>query len=182
MTETPAHLRNYDWRRALNAGLDIAIEQVRAGQEVGDREIIWALLCEAAKVSGLTYSGPPRRGMPVKSTMPDAPDEVSAWQLMSAYLRGDLEEMPTEQVTPPQPTAEQVTRAEMVLDVWHRAALIARGDWSRMRKAVYLKACGVPDRKVRAVTGFTRARIHSSKQQALDDMQEFIARLYKVTK
>lgn len=167
-------LRRYDWRRAMYAGLDMAMEQVRAGQEVGDREIMWALLCEAADVSQRTYSGPPRLGLPRKSAMPDAPDEISQWQLVSAYLRGDLEEMPVEDSQPPQPDAAQITRAEMVLEVWHRAALTGYGDWRRMRKAIYMKACGMPDRKVRALTGFSRQRRHKAKQRAMDDMLEFI--------
>lgn len=173
------HARNFDWKRAQIAGLEMAMDHVRKGQGVTDRDIWWALLCEAAEVARLCYSAPPRTGMPRKSAMPDAPDEVSDWQLISAYLNGTLEEMPTDESQPPQPSAEQVTRSEMVLWVWHEAALKENGDWKRMRKAVYLKACGVPDRKVRAVTGFTRQRIHSAKNTAMQDMADFVSLLTK---
>ena len=172
-----ARIRNFDWKRAYRAGEDLAIDQVRRGDPVDDRAIMWALLCEACDVARITYSAPPRSGLPQKSTMPESPAEVTDWQLISAYLKGELDEMPTTDATPPQPTAAQVTRSEIVLEVWHRAALSDRGDWARIRKAVYLKACGVPDRKVRAITGFTRERIKYSRRQAVSDMIDFVKRL-----
>lgn len=179
---TIATLRNYDWDRAKAAGLEMAYAQVKAGQEVAVRDVYWALLREAAQVSAISYTGPPRQSLPSKSTMPEAPDEVSQWQLMSAYLKGDLEEMPPDQSRPPMPSAAEITRADMVLQVWHLATFRGKGDWKRMRKAVYMRACGVPPRKITAVTGFSRQRLNDAKHKALDDMAEFVLHLDKRTK
>lgn len=167
-------LRNYDWKRALDHGGQLALEASRVAQDINERSIMWALLKEAAKVSAICYSKTPRTGLPIKSAMPESPQDITPWQMMSAYLRGEVEEMPTGEEVRVQPNAAEITRAEMVLEVWHRSALRHKGDWSRMRKAVYLKACNVPDRKVRAVTGFTKQRIHHAKDAAMNDMWEMI--------
>lgn len=179
--DTLERLRRYDWRRAQIKGLDMAMERVRAGQTVGDREIWWALLCDAIKASAIAHKAPPWLGMPSKSSMPDAPDEVTQWQMMMAYVRGQIEEMPVEVSRPPQPSAEEITRAEMVLQVWHIAALRNLGDWKRMRKALYLSAAGCPHRKIRAVTGLDRRRIHDAKDRAMKDMLDFVKGLDKRT-
>lgn len=179
---TLARLRNYDWKRAQFHGLDMAMDQARAGQEVTDREIWWALFEEAVKVSAICYSPAPRSGLPSKSAMPDSPDEVTQWQQVMAYIRGQIDEMPTDEARPPQPSAEQITRADMVLTVWHIAALRDMGDWKRMRKAIYLRAAGVPPRKITAITGLTRQRMHDAKNRAMADMLEFVRGMDKRTK
>jgi len=163
-------------------GLDMAIDQVKAGQEVTDRDIWWALFCDALQTSSLTDAAPPRTGFPRKSAMPEAPSEVTAWQQAVAYLRGELEEMPVDKPTPPRPDAESISRAEAVLDVWHHAALADMGDWKRMRKALALRGAGVPARKVRkvrAVTGLNRQRLFDAKCRAMEDMQVFVESLDK---
>lgn len=169
-----ADLRAFDWQRALLRAVEPAAEDMRRGQEMTERDIWWHMLKDAAQVSRIAYSGPPRSGYPVKSAMPDAPKEFTEWQRMAAYLRGELDEMPVTESRPPQPSAAQITQAEMVLRVWHIAALRDKGDWSRIKRAVYLKACGVPDRKIRAVTGLTKQRIHHAKCAAMEDMQIFV--------
>lgn len=159
-----------DWSRVLAHGANIAVEQARTGSTFKATDAMWALLREAAQVSGIVHSNPPRTGYPVKSAMPDAAADVSTWHLMMSYINGTLEEKPEIKARPPQPSPAEITRAEAVLDLWHHAALRDMGDWKRMKKAVYLKACGVPDRKVRAVTGYTRQRLHSAKVRAMQDM------------
>ena len=106
--------------------------------------------------------------------MPDAPDDVSHWHMMMAYIKGQVENAPEDRPTPPTPSAEQISRAEVILHIWHHYALRKKGARHRMKKAVYLKACGVADRKVRSVTGFTRQAIHSAKDEAMRDMWEVI--------
>lgn len=170
MTSVAAH----NWPATIRAGVEMAAEQVRSDVEVKETHVIWALLCEAAQTSARAYSGPPRTGYPKKSIMPDAPDDVSQWQLMMAYIQGVLEDAPSEKPRPPQPSSEQVTRSEIILHIWHHHALKNKGARHRMKKAVYLKACGVPDRKVRAVTGFTRQAIHAAKEEAMRNMWEVI--------
>jgi len=171
------HVRNYDWERAMREGCKLAVENARKNATLSGVDVMWELLKDAISVSGITYTGTPRQGLPRKSAMPDAPDEITYWQQMSAYLRGETEDQPEIEARPPEPTAEQISRAGMVLEVWHRAALKERGDWKRIRKAVYLKASGVPHRKVSAITGFSRQRLHRSKAEAMGDMLEFIRTL-----
>lgn len=173
--QTENILRNYDWRRALNHAVNLAVENKRKGYDIRDEDLAWELLREAAKVSAIAYSGPPRSGMPTKSTMPDAPDEVTWWQISSAYIRGDLDEIPEARARQPQPTSEQITRASMVLDVWHFKAMPER-QGSKRKAAVYMKACGAPDRKITAVMGpeFTRHKLRAYKDECAQDMARFM--------
>lgn len=165
-----------DWVRAIRHAEVVAVENIRSDVTPTPEHAMWELMREAARVSSIAYSAPPRTGYPAKSSLPDGPDEVSDWQRMAAYLRGELEEMPTDTSRPAQPSAEQITRAEAVLDVWHKHALARKGAKSRIKRAVYLKALGVPDRKVRAVTGMTRQAIHRAKDEAMRDMLEAVRR------
>ena len=174
MTEAVLTKAKFDWKRAIRAGEEMAVENARRDVKLGVEHVMWELLRDAAGVSQRAYSGPPRLGYPAKSAMPEGPAEITPWQMMAAYLRGEVEEMPAEDAAPPRPSMEQVSRAEAVLDVWHWHALKRKGEKSRIKRAVYLKACGVPDRKVRAVTGMTRQAIHAAKVEAMRDMWDAI--------
>lgn len=167
---------SHNWSATIKAGADMAADQTRSDVEVREEHVIWALLKEAALVSGRAYAAPPRTGWPVKSTMPDAPDDVSQWQMMMAYIQGQVDEAPAASSRPPLPSAEQVSRAEVILHIWHHHALKRKGDKSRIKRAVYMKACGVNDRKVRAVTGYTKQAIHRAKEEAMRDMWGVIRR------
>jgi hypothetical protein len=148
-------IESHNWASTIRAGADLAAQQVRSDVDVKETHVIWALLCEAAQTSSRAYSGPPRTGFPRKSIMPDAPDDVSHWHMMMAYIKGQVENAPEDRPTPPTPSAEQISRAEVILHIWHHYALRKKGARHRMKKAVYLKACGVADRKVRI-----RHRLH----------------------
>ncbi len=174
VTQIDSRLRGHDWRRTIAEGVELAKDQVRSDVTLDETHVMWALLCEAAQVSSIAYSGPPRTGMPAKSALPEAPDDVTMWQRISAYLRGEVEDLPEIEARPPRPSAEQVTRSEIILEVWHRFCLQRFGERSKMKKAVYLKACGQPDRKVRAITGMTKQKIHSAKKAAMKEMWEII--------
>jgi hypothetical protein len=167
-------IESHNWASTIRAGADLAAQQVRSYVDVKETHVIWALLCEAAQTSSRAYSGPPRTGFPRKDIMPDAPDDVSHWHMMMAYIKGQVENAPEDRPTPPTPSAEQISRAEVILHIWHHYALRKKGARHRMKKAVYLKACGVADRKVRSITGFTRQAIHSAKDEAMRDMWEVI--------
>ena len=164
----------FDWPQYLREGEELAKEQVRRGDPVDDRAIMWALLCDAVKTSRLAYRGPPFPGWPSKSALPESPSEFSVWQQVAAYLRGELEEMPQDESRPPLPSARQVTRAEAVLQLWHAKALRDMGAWARMRKAVYMRACGRPNRVVAKVTGLKPKQIDHARRKAMDDMQKAI--------
>ena len=86
---------------------------------------------------------PPRLGFPAKSALPDGLDEVTVWQMVRAYLKGEIENLPSSDTKPPRPTAQQVSRAEVILELWHHVALMDRGDHKRLKRGVYLKASGM---------------------------------------
>ncbi|GGX63173.1 hypothetical protein GCM10007385_35380 [Tateyamaria omphalii] len=159
-----------DWVRARKTGEDLARQQIRRGDPLDDRAIMWALLCDAVSVASVAYRGPPFQNWPGKSAMPEGIDEVTVWHKVAAYLRGELEEMPEVESRQPMPDAWSVTRSEAVLALYHRHALVDKGDWADIRKAVFLRASGLSDKRVRLVTGFSRDRIKYSKRQAVDDM------------
>lgn len=174
---TYKRLSAFDWRRAQMIGLDMAFEASRQGQDITDRDVWWALFREAVQVAAISYMAPPRGAYPTRSSMPEAPDEISAWAKLMAYVRGQIEDMPVTDARPPQPSVAQITRAEMVLDVWHTAALRNLGDWKRLRKALYLRAGGCPPRKIRAITGISRQRLYDAKIRAMTDMHDFVLSL-----
>lgn len=156
-------------------GKTIAPEHHRSGQKIGDREIMWALTCEAFYVARF-YSSPPKTGYPSKSAMPDAPEEVTYWQKVMAALRGEGD-MPdaADGFRPPIPAAADFTRADIVLRWFHEYALSEAGRRKTLRKAVAAKAIGVRDCVVRVNTGLNKHQIIRAKQRAMDDMLRGIA-------
>ena len=146
-------LRNHDWRSTIKDGTQAAEQAARNGVIVDGSHIVWELLREAMAVSRIAYSAPPRTGFPAKSTLPDGADEATVWQLTSAYLKGEIENLPSSETKAPRPSAQKVTRAEVILELWHHVALIDKGDRKRLKRAVYLKASGMRPRAVRDRTG-----------------------------
>ncbi len=116
-------------------------------------QIVWEMFKEAAVVSRIAYSSTPCLGFPAKSALPDGVDEVTVWQMVSAYLKGYIEALPISDPKLPRPSTQQVTRAEVILELWHHVALIDKGDRKRLKRAVYLKASGMHPRAVRHKTG-----------------------------
>ena len=163
----------FDWHRALRHGEIMAVDAARADQPLGPEHVIWALFCEACRVSK-SYAGPPRLGYPAKSSMPEPPEEITAWQRMAAYLRGEVDELPQVDMAAPRPTAAEISRADAMLEVWHRAALIRKGNRKALRKAVYALACGLPFRVIRERTGIGRTSLYRAKDAAMSDMWEAI--------
>ena len=177
--EMKKRLRNHDWKRTLLVGHDKAIDDLRKNAPLDDWRIAWALLRDAATVSRIAYPAPPRRGFPTSSSMPDAADDVTQWQLMSAYLQGHLTSLPDIENRPPKPTAAEVDRAAIVLDLWHHCALARKGDKSRLKKAVYLRACGVAPRKIASVTGLNPQQLRRATMEASTDIFIEIERFSK---
>lgn len=159
----------FDWGKTLRHGEVAAVDAARADQHVGPEDVIWALFREACQVSK-SYAGPPRLGYPGKSSLPEPPEEITAWQRMAAYLRGEVDEIPESDISAPRPTAAQISRADHVLAIWHGHALARKGDRKKLRKAVYALACGLPYRAIRDRTGIARASLYRAKDQAMADM------------
>lgn len=170
------NVERHDWSRSLRWAEVAAVENARIGSAVGPVQVMWELLRDAARVSALAYPAERVRGYPSRSSLPEMPSDVTAWQMMAAYLRGEVEEMPVSECRPPMPSAEQISRADAVLDVWHRHALGRLGDAPRIKRAVYLRACGVPPRKIRSITGIERQALHRAKDEAMTDMWQAVRR------
>ena len=120
------HLRmlGHDWRTTVRDGTQMAQQNAKRGVVVDGTHIVWELLKEAATVSRIAYSSPPRTGFPMKSALPDGVDDVTVWQMVSAYLRGEVENLPSSDTKAPRPTAKQITRAEVMLELWRWLRLL----------------------------------------------------------
>lgn len=169
-------MRQFDWNRALRKGEHMAVDNARADARLGPPDVMWALFQDACRVSK-TYAGPPRLGYPVKSALPEAPSDMSMWARMMAYLQGELQEMPGDGVAMVRPTAEEISRSEAILHVWHKYALAKKGKRTILRKAVFAMACGLPYRAIRERTGIARASLYRAKDDAMRDMWEGVKQI-----
>lgn len=169
-------LANHDWKRTIADGVEMATQQVKRDVVPDERHVIWALLKEAIQTSRLSYSAPPRSGLPTKSQMPESSDDVSYWQMMTAFVRGEIEDAPAMESRPPQPSAIQVDRAEVILQIWHVHALRRMRNWQRQKRAVYLQACGMRPKAIRAITALTEKQLSRARAEAMWDMWEVIRR------
>lgn len=177
--ELAAALRNHNWRRTILDGFKLAEQQVRRDRRIKMHNVAWALLCEAAEVSRISYQAPPRSGFPGRSAMPESSDEVTQWQLMSAYLRGEISSLPDGFGKAPRPEAHVIDRAELMLDLWHQVILNTRGDRQRLKRAVYERACGAKPRHVCAKYGMKYPQLQRAVEQASDDMAQTIEKYAK---
>ena len=158
------------WQKAWRVGRQIAGDYTRANAKIDDAAIMWALLCEAVRTAR-SFPAPPRNGYPAKSAMPDAPDEVTMWHRIAAYIAGELEELPETDSRPPMPSADAISRADAVLHVFHHGVTLG----PKKKRAVYLAASGIPPRIVHAKTGYSREDVKTAKRRALGEMVGFIA-------
>lgn len=171
-------MAKFDWGKAWRHGEELAADRVRFGDPIDERAIMFALLEEAAKATARCYKGPPFSGFPSKSAMPESSDEVTSWQMVSAFIRGEIEKQDIQTKSKPaMPDSATITRAEHVLDLYHRNALIHTGAWSEKRRAVYMKACGCPVDLIGKVTGMRKQQIHYARRVAMDDMYDALKRL-----
>lgn len=170
---------SFDWQRALRKGEVMAVENARADQKLGPEHVMWELFREACRVSR-SYSGPPRLGYPSKSSLPEAPSERSAWAQAMDYLRGEIEEMPDQGVAMVRPSADEITRSEHVLFLWHQFALKSKGKRRMLRKAVYCMGCGLSYRVIRSRTGISRASLYRARDEAMRDIWEGLKDIEKM--
>ena len=157
--------RHFDWRRAMLHGITLAGDNLRDYDEPEAWIAMWELLCEAARVSR-AFDGPPPMGYPEKSSLPDAPEEMTPWQKQMAYLRGELDEMPEDEPTPPAPTSAEVSRAEAVLHLWHTHALWRGAYPHPFKRQIYRLAEGAPLGQVIRMTGMKRSEVLAMKRKA----------------
>ena len=133
-----------------------------------DIDRMWGLFVEAVGTSR-SLPGIPRLSGPVKSAMPESPDEVTYWDIVAAYIRGDTEEIPEVDVRIAA-TRAQMTRHDVVMDLWHAHALRGKGDWKRLRKALWDYARGDKRGRVLRNYGVTSMGLTRLKKQAMGDM------------
>lgn len=155
----------FDWDRAWRYGRSIAGDYHRSTTTIGDHEIMWALLCDAAAVAE-TFPAASGRGYPQKSAWPDFPDQVTAWQLMAAYVRGEVEEMPEADPPKIQPSAEDISRTWAVLDLWHSAVTLG----VKRKRAVFLAACRKRPRLIQRIAGVGAQELKNAKRRSVDEM------------
>lgn len=161
----------YDWQRAFRAGAEMARDDRRLGDT--PEAIMWVLLRDAFRVSRF-FAGTPQSGYPVKSAMPEAPDEITIWQKISAYIKGEVQELPEYEPSPIRPSAEECTRADHVLRLFH-SVTSGWGTNSRRRKSVAALAMGMRKRAVSSRYGLTRRQIDVARERALREMVEKIS-------
>jgi hypothetical protein len=147
---------------------ELAEIHVRIDQDITDVDRMWGLFVEAVETAR-SLPGIPRLSGPVKSAMPEAPDEVTYWDVVAAYIRGDTEEMP-EVETRSAATRAQMTRHDLVMAYWHSAALRGKGDWRRLRRALWDYARGEKRGRVLRNHGVTSMGLTRLKKQAMADM------------
>ena len=173
----PQEITRIDWERAWKAGEELARERLRSNQNLTDILIVWALVVEAFKVSKIAYSAPPRTGYPQKSSLPEAPDDLSYWAKTIAALQGQIDASDLEmESSTPLPNAEQITRASAILILFHQFALPRKGDKSRIKKALALKASGIRQAAIIKATGLNKQSIFRAKEEACADMLDIIAK------
>lgn len=158
-----------DWRAALIHGVTLAAENHRAYDAPEAWTAMWELMCEAARVSR-SFDGPPRSGYPDRGAWPEVADEITPWQRQMAYLRGDLDEVQLDEPTPPAPTSAEVTRAEAVLDLWHRYALWRGGHPHPCKRHIYRLAEGASLGAVMRMSGLRRPEVLDMRTRAARQM------------
>jgi hypothetical protein len=163
--------RAFDWRRALVHGVDLVAQNNPPDAEWHTWQAMWELLREAAETSKIAYAAPPRSGYPAKSLMPDATDDITYWQRMAGYVRGELEDAPTDRPRPPMPSAAAVSRCDAVLYAWHHGTPRVP---IKFKRPIYMRACGVPPRKIRAVTGISKDQLQYQREKAMVAMLRFV--------
>ena len=67
-----------------------------------------------------------------------------------------------------------MTRAEVILELWHHVALMDRGDHKRLKRGVYLKASGMRARIVRDKTGLNYQQLWKAQKDDRLDVWEII--------
>jgi hypothetical protein len=159
-----------DITRYLNRGRWLIAESGDGRQKVTSAGAIWALLREAAAVSG-TWGAVPRSGYPSTSPGFNGPDTATEWdRARNAFEEGITVTQMYGTKPRPQFTAEQHDQAVFTLRLFHDQAFKMSGARVKLRAAVYEHAKGMPPRKVRAATGMDRHQLQRAKERACEDM------------
>jgi len=107
--------------------------------------------------------------------MPEAPDEITVWQKINAYIKGEVQELPEYEPSPIRPSAEECTRADHVLRLFH-AVTSEWGTNSARRRSVAALAMGLRRDAVIRRYGLTRRQIDVARERALREMVRKIPR------
>lgn len=154
----------------LSWGERLRDEQADARETPDRRTAVWYLMREAVTVSR-SWPGPPRSGLPSRSSWPGYRDDVSEWlREWFAYEQGVSSSEMYDRPARPIYTAHQHEMAEMTLRLFHAHALTKAPDRDRLRWAVLAYAGGQHAQKIRKRFGLDRFRLARAKRLAVEDM------------
>ena len=132
-------------------------------------DLMWALTCEAAK-TGRQQPAPPRTGYPGKSAGFQPGDDISYWQKMLAYLAGEVEKAPETETRPARATPEQVTRCEVIEELFRNYTFTGIRQKVMKRKMTWMYAMGTSSRKIQKISGLSKFQVAAMKKDAMNDM------------
>jgi len=78
--------------------------------------------------------------------------------------------LPSSDMKPSRPSAEQIDRADLILHLWHHHALSRKGDKSRLKRGVYLKANGMHPQKISHILGINSRQLKRAQDEASLDI------------
>lgn len=151
-------------------------EQYKWGNgPITDKDRMWGLFCHSVRVAQL-WPSPPRSGYPARSTMPDAPDDVTYFQKVRLALEqgeslSEIGDKPTFT-----PDAFDQSLAEFIIEGSHSDCLKV-ADGKRLRAALTSLAAGVKPQKVMRYTGLNQPKIKRAKDQLCGDLEKLVTSL-----
>ena len=148
--------------------VEMAEPHVRRNAKIREIDLMWGAFVEAVMTARKLPSPPNTRG-PSKSAMPESPDEITWWDIQLALVKGVIEEEPEQRATL-MPTAAQITRHDVVMDLYHKTAFRGRHDWKRRREALWRYAGGWKAGRVRREYGFPAMALSRMKSEAMLSM------------
>ena len=171
-----------DWQRVTAEARETALAEWRRREPLPEWAGWWQALREGISALERSQAGPPRTNYPSRSSIPEAPPDVTWWQLQAGYIRGDLEELPETESRPPLPSAREISTAEAVLDLFHGAALVGLRNRRLNVTALHMWAAGVPPRVILSRTGVRRRSLDHYRALAMGDMDAEAARILRARK
>ena len=147
----------------------IAEPRNRQTKVVDDVDLMWALVCEAANTDK-QLPGPPAQGYGSTSAGFVQTDEISPWEKVSAYLRGETEEIPETEGIDPKAPAAQISRAEIITEAFHSYTFTGKARKPERRGALWMLASGTSSKAIQRASGWSGYQIREMKTEAMRDL------------
>lgn len=161
---------NSDLNRLAAEGLELAFD---SGVDFYDpAEIAWALTRNAARVIS-TWDRPGPAGYPQRSPMPDPVRPRR--EIREVERERFFERVQVETEVRWTPSAREHDRADELSYLWHPQNFVGMSrDPQASCRAVWLKAAGVSDRRIRAITDVSRTRAYDFRRRACLSIGRFL--------